>query len=119
MPRQVRNQPRNPGAATARTQVCRVPPVPTCQQRKTRTNGPGLPLPRSLTCSYAYKLGVESVPLASSVLCRLALHGGPGVVGGVVSDQFSDHRGLMRVLGGQRGLDQLAKRLGHDGVPAV
>ena len=94
-------------------------PLPTCQQQETRTNGPGFLLLRPLTCGYAYKLGVESVPLASSVLGRLVLHGGLGVVAGVVSDQFSDHRGLMRVLGGQRGLDQLAKRLGHDGVPAV
>ena len=75
-------------------------------QRKTRTNGPGFLLLRPPTCSYARKFGVESVSLASSGLGRLVLHGGLGVVAGVVSDQFSDHRGLTRVLGGQSGLNQ-------------
>jgi hypothetical protein len=104
MPRQSHLSSGYDHGAIGGTHVCRVPPLPTCQQRKTRTTGPGFLLIRTLTCSYAYKLGVESVPLASSVLGRLVPHGGLGVVGGLVSDQFSDHGGLVRVLEGQRGL---------------
>jgi len=37
MPRQVRNQPRNLGAATEPTQVFPVPPLPTCQRYNRRS----------------------------------------------------------------------------------
>jgi len=41
MPRQELNRAGNPGAATVRTQVCPVPPLPTRQRQKARTNGSG------------------------------------------------------------------------------
>ena len=50
MPRQVRNQPRNPSAATARTQVFRVPPLPTCQRYNRRSTARKLSLRAVFMC---------------------------------------------------------------------